>query len=71
MKLLRSIPSIKAAYQLHKNAATSAGENTDAALIANKDATGGELIRVRVTSDGSEFTVQLGERGPEKTFRSR
>jgi beta-lactamase superfamily II metal-dependent hydrolase len=71
VKLLKSIPSIKAAYQLHKNAATSDQENTDAELIANKNETGGELIRVRVTSDGSRFTVQLGERGPEKTFESR
>ena len=71
VKLLKSIPSIQAAYQLHKNAATSADENTDPASIANKDAAGGELIRVRVTADGSKFTVQLGEHGPEKTFESR
>jgi hypothetical protein len=71
VKLLRSIPSIQAAYQLHKNAATSDDENTDAALIANKDAGGGELIRVRVTADGSKFTVQVGERGAERTFESR
>ena len=71
VKLLKSIPSIQAAYQLHKNAATSDDENTDAALIANKDAAGGELIRVRVTADGSKFTVQVGERGPERTFESR
>ena len=36
VKLLPSIPSIQAAYQLHKNAATSADFNTDASLIANK-----------------------------------
>jgi competence protein ComEC len=71
VKLLKSIPSIKAAYQLHKNAATSSGENTDPASIANKDAAGGELIRIRVTPDGSKFTVQVGEHGPEKTFESR
>jgi competence protein ComEC len=71
VKLLRSIPSIQAAYQLHKNAATSADENTDSAFIANKDQAGGELIRVRVTPDGSRFTVQVGEHGSEKTFESR
>lgn len=71
VKLLKSIASIQAAYQLHKNVATSTDENTEAALIANKDAAGGELIRVRVTPDGSKFTVQVGERGPEKTFESR
>ncbi len=71
VKLLRSIPSIQAAYQLHKNAATSAAENTEADLIANKDPAGGEFIRVRVAADGSKFTVQLGERGPERSFESR
>ena len=71
VKLLKSIPSIQAAYQLHKNAATGAGENTDSSLIANKDAAGGELIRVRVMPDGSKFTVQIGERGAKKTIESR
>jgi len=69
--LLKSITSIQAAYQLHKNAATSADENTAASLIANKDEAGGELIRVRVMADGSKFTVQVGEHGSEKTFESR
>ena len=46
VKLLRSIPSIQAAYQLHRNAATSDDDNTDPSLIANKDAAEGEFIRV-------------------------
>ncbi len=46
-------------------------DNTDPSLIANKDAVGGEFIRVRVTADGSKFTVQIGEHGPERTFESR
>jgi competence protein ComEC len=71
VKLLKSIPSIQAAYQLHKNAATAAELNTDAGLIANKDEAGGELIRVRVTPDGSKFTVQVGENGEKRTFESR
>jgi len=71
VKLLRSIPSIQAAYQLHKNAATGDDDNTDPSLIANKDAAGGEFIRVRVLPDGSKFTVQIGEHGPERTFESR
>ncbi|MFI5456977.1 MAG: ComEC/Rec2 family competence protein [Isosphaerales bacterium] len=71
VKLLRSIPSIQAAYQLHKNAATTAEDNTDPSLIANNDAAGGEFIRVRVVPDSSRFTVQIGEHGPERTFESR
>jgi competence protein ComEC len=71
VKLLRSIPSIQAAYQLHKNAATSAEENTDAALIANADLAGGRFIHVSVVPDGSSYSVQVGEEGAKKSFQSR
>jgi competence protein ComEC len=71
VKMLKSIASIKAAYQLHRNVDTSTEDNTDPSLIANKDEAGGTLIHVRVTTDGSKFTVQIGEDGPERTFESR
>ena len=71
VKLLRSIPSIQAAYQLHRNLATTAEENTEASLIANKDQTGGQIIRVFVDPEGSSFTVQLGEGGPKRRFETR
>ncbi|WP_406700274.1 MBL fold metallo-hydrolase [Singulisphaera sp. Ch08] len=71
VRRLRSIPSIQAAYQLHKNAATSAADNTDPALIANTDPAGGQFIHVRVTPDGRKFSVQFGEDGPTRTFDSR
>ncbi len=71
VKLLRSIPSIRAAYQLHKNAATSAGENADPELIANRDPAGGQFIRVSVRPDGASYSAQIGHDGPERTFESR
>jgi competence protein ComEC len=71
VKRLRSIPSIEAAYQLHRNAATSAEDNADASLIANKDQAGGTIIRVFVQRDGSSFTVQIGEDGAKRRFESR
>ena len=71
VKRLRSIASIEAAYQLHRNAATGPEDNTDPALIANKDVGGGQIIRVFVDPDGSNFTVQLGEDGPKRRFASR
>jgi competence protein ComEC len=71
VKLLKSIPSIQAAYQLHRNAATREEDNTAPLLIANKDESGGEFIRVRIAPDGARFTVQIGEHGPERTFESR
>ncbi|SIN89923.1 Metallo-beta-lactamase superfamily protein [Singulisphaera sp. GP187] len=71
VRRLKSIPSIQAAYQLHKNAATSADDNTDPALIANSDPAGGQFIHVHVTPDGRKFSVQFGEDGPTRTFDSR
>jgi competence protein ComEC len=71
VKLLRSIPSIQAAYQLHKNAATPAEDNTDASLIANKEPKGGEFIKVSVEPDGSSYSVQVGADGPKKVFKSK
>ncbi len=71
VKLLRSIPSIQAAYQLHRNAATSTEDNTDASLIANTEQSGGTIIRVFVDPDGSSFTVQIGENGAKRRFESK
>lgn len=71
VRLLRAIPSIQAAYQLHKNAATGPADNTDSALIANTDAEGGQLIHVAVDPDGRQFRVQIGDTGAARTFRSK
>jgi competence protein ComEC len=71
VKLLRSIPTIQAAYQLHQNADTGPEYNTDPSLIANTDRAGGQIIRVRVAPDGSKFTVQVGEHGAERAFDSK
>jgi hypothetical protein len=71
VRLLKSVPSIQAAYQLHRNVATRDEDNTDASLIANKDASGGQFIHVRVAPDGAKFTVRVGEDGPERTFESK
>jgi competence protein ComEC len=70
-KRLKSVPSIQAVYQLHRNAATGDNDNTEPAQIANRDASGGEFIRVLVEPDGSKFTVQIGERGATRAFESR
>jgi hypothetical protein len=70
-KLLKSIPSIRAAYQLHRNADTTAAENTEPELIANDTQAGGAFIHVRVEADGSKYTVQIGEHGPARVFETR
>ena len=68
---LRTIPSIQAAYQIHRNIKTSAGENTDASLIVNSKEEGGEFLHVAVSPDGAQFRVQFGADGPERTFESQ
>jgi beta-lactamase superfamily II metal-dependent hydrolase len=71
VKTLKAVPSIQAAYQLHKNAATGDDDNTASALIANGDPAGGQFIRVNVAPGGGEFRVQIGTDGPARTFASR
>jgi beta-lactamase superfamily II metal-dependent hydrolase len=71
VKRLKEVHSIQAAYQLHKNAATSPADNTEAALIANTEAAGGQFIHVAVDEGGSQFRVQIGPDGPARTFASR
>jgi competence protein ComEC len=71
VKLLRSIPSIQAAYQLHRNVDTAPEDNTEASLIANADPAGGRFIHVSVVSDGSKFIVQMGNDEPKREFVSK
>ncbi len=71
VKRLRTIPSIQAAYQLHRNAETGDDDNTDPSLIANHDDQGGRYIHVSIAPDGSTFRVRMGADGPERSFDSR
>jgi hypothetical protein len=71
VRLLKEIPSLQAAYQLHKNAATGADDNTEAALIANDDPAGGQFLHVAVAPDGARFSVQIGGDGPARSFATR
>lgn len=68
VRRLRAMPSIAAAYQLHKNAATGAADNTEADLIANPSPEGGQFIHAEVAPDGASFTVQIGPDGPCRKF---
>ncbi len=69
--LLKEIPSIEAAYQLHKNADTSAEENTAAELIANRNPDGGDFFHVHVEPDGKTFSVQVSTAGEAREFKSK
>lgn len=68
---LRNIPSIQAAYQIHRNVKTTAADNTDPSLIVNSDEEGGEFLHVSVSPDGARFRVRFGADGEERTFESQ
>ncbi len=68
---LKALPSLQAAYQLHRNVDTSPADNTDPALIANKSPEGGQFIQVNVAPDAASFTVRIGTDGAARTFQSR
>ncbi len=69
VKLLKTLPSLKGFYALHKNAAT--GPDDNAPIIANTDPKGGEFIKVEVAPDGSSFEVSIGASGKPTRFESR
>src|SRR5262249_14980588 len=71
VRTLKSVPSIRAFYQLHRNSLTGAEDNTGAARIANSDPAGGRFVHVTVAPDGARFTVQIDADGPSQTFESR
>jgi competence protein ComEC len=71
VRLLKSIPSIQALYQLHKNAETGPEDNTDPVYIANTDPEGGQFIHVAVTPDGARYTVQIGTDGAKREFETK
>lgn len=69
--LLKSLPSLKAAYQLHRNVQTSEAENTDKALIANWDENcQGQFIKASVAQNGKSYTVRIGEKGKSQQFQT-
>lgn len=71
VRLLKSVPSLEAAYQLHKNQATGSDDNTSPELIANSDPAGGGFFHVAVDSAAKTFRVRVGAEGPERTFAIR
>ena len=71
VRRLKQLPSLKAAYQLHKNSSTAPDANTEPARIANPVGTEGAFIRVIVEPDGANYSVQIGTQGEKPMFRSK
>lgn len=71
VRRIAALPSVRAAYQLHRNQSADPGDNTDPTLIANAPGTSGRFIRVTVPPDGSRFAVRIGPDGPPREFVTR
>jgi len=68
-RALKTLPSVKAIYQIHCNTLYGDEGNTAAELIANKkDPEQGELIKAAVAAEKGRFTVSIGVNGPKRTF---
>jgi len=73
-KTLREVKSLKALYQLHRNVALAADQQTPAEFIANSGETEGcegVWVKASVAPDGKSYTVQIGPEGKAATYQSR
>ncbi|MHC4086348.1 MAG: ComEC/Rec2 family competence protein [Planctomycetota bacterium] len=68
--VLKTLPSVKAIYQIHYNTQYGDGGNTAAELIANKDnPKQGQYIKASVYPEKGIFTVRIGPDGAAKTYQ--
>lgn len=69
---LKSVASIKAIYQAHKNLRADSENNTDSRQIANleKDCAG-NYIKISVQGDGKSYQVSIPANGYGRTFHTR
>jgi beta-lactamase superfamily II metal-dependent hydrolase len=69
---LRRIEGIEAIYQMHKNLAVEAQENTDPEFIANaEEKCQGESITLVVARDAKSYEVTVGSKGKAKKYETR
>ena len=70
--LLKSLPGLQAAYQLHRNVETGERENTERAYIANWDEDcQGAFIKASVAPDGQSYTVTVGDKGSPRKYQAQ
>jgi competence protein ComEC len=72
LSTLRRLPEEPTVYQLHRNVTAKANENTDPELIANNDSDcKAEPIWIKVTPDGSHYSVTVGGTNKTRQFNTR
>lgn len=71
-KTLKSVASIQAIYQIHKNLRADAENNTEASHIANLEKEcAANLIKVSVEEGGGRYTVGIPATGHARSFESK
>jgi competence protein ComEC len=71
MASLKSVPSIQAMYQVHKNVRSDGENNTADECIANLEKNcSANYIKLSVEPDGSAYTVSIPATGHKRTFKT-
>jgi competence protein ComEC len=69
---LKSVPSLQAMYQIHRNLRADSENNTADEYIANLEAhCTGNCIKLSVSPDGKNYTVSIPATGHQRTFQTR
>ncbi|MDA0833976.1 MAG: MBL fold metallo-hydrolase [Planctomycetota bacterium] len=71
---LKQVKSLLASYQLHRNVKLGDDEQTPPEYIANTATTAdceGVHVKLSVAPDGKSYTVQIGEQGKAREFKTR
>ncbi|MEX0725280.1 MAG: hypothetical protein WD065_03365, partial [Planctomycetaceae bacterium] len=71
---LKQVESLQASYQLHRNTKLGDDEQTPPEFIANTSDTAnckGVHVKLSVAPDGNSYTVQIGEEGKPREFKTR
>ena len=74
IKTLRSVKSLQALYQLHRNVKLKDDQQTPREFIANHGDTAGckgTYVKASVAADGNSYTLQIGAEGKTRTYHSR
>jgi hypothetical protein len=69
---LKSTPTVKDIFQLHRNVRVGPEKNTDPKLTANMDeACKANFVKMTVDPQGKTYTVAIPANGVEKTYDTR
>jgi competence protein ComEC len=72
MATLRSVASIRAMYQVHKNARQGKEDNTAAEYIANpQERCSANYIKLSVEPSGTHYTIGIPANGHSRTYQTR